>query len=88
MTRFQDVIKWKSQYQKRQWEAVPYEGREFTAALYDKDGEIATITLNRPEKRNALNDKMFEDFLAALHRANDDREVKAVIIKGAGGNFS
>ena len=88
MTRFQDVVKWKTQYQKRQWEAVPYDGREFTAALYEKDGEIALITLNRPEKRNALNDKMFEDLFAALHKANDDREVKAVIIKGAGGHFS
>ena len=88
MKTFRDVVKWKTQYQKRQWEATPYEGREFSAALYEKDGFIARITLNRPEKRNALNDAMFSDLMAGLHKANDDPEVKVVIIRGAGTNFS
>lgn len=87
MTTFRDVVKWKTQYQKRQWEAIAYEGREFTAALYEKDGRIAIITLNRPEVKNALNDKAFEDMLAGFHKANDDPEVRVVVIKGAGTNF-
>jgi enoyl-CoA hydratase len=88
VTTFRDVVKWKTQYQKRQWEAVAYENHEFTAALYEKKGNVATIILNRPDKRNALNDKMFADLLAGLHKANDDPGVRVVIIKGAGSNFS
>jgi enoyl-CoA hydratase len=74
----------------RQWEFSPYEGREYTDALYEKDpkdARIARITLNRPAKRNALSDKMFEDMLAGLHQANDDPEVRVVIIRGAGISF-
>ncbi len=88
MTTFRQITKWVTQYQKRQWEFTPYEGREYTAALYEKQGRIARITLNRPEKRNAINDKMFEDMLAGLHQANDDPEVRVVIIRGAGSTFS
>lgn len=88
MTTFRETIKWVTQYQRRQWEATPYEGREFSAALYEKDDTIARITLNRPEKRNALNDAMFSDLMAGLHNANDDTEVRVVIIRGAGPNFS
>lgn len=88
MTTFRETIKWVTQYQRRQWEATPYEGREFSAALYEKDDTIARITLNRPEKRNALNDAMFSDLMAGLNKANDDTEVRVVIIRGAGPNFS
>jgi len=87
MTTFKEAVKWITQYQKRQWQAMPYEGREFSAALYEKDGAIARITLNRPEKRNALNDAMFNDLMAGLHRANDDPDVRVVIIRGAGTSF-
>ena len=54
---------------------------------YERKGHTGTITLRRPEKRNALNDKMFEDYQAGLHQANDDPEVKVVVIKGAGIGF-
>lgn len=87
MTTFRETMKWVTQYQKRQWEAMPYEGREYSAALYEKEGNIARITLNRPEKRNALNDAMFNDLMAGLHQANDDPEVRVVIIRGAGTTF-
>jgi len=86
-TTFRETIKWRTQYMQRQWEFSQWEGREYTDALYEKNGKIARITLNRPEKRNALNDKMFEDMLAGLHQANDDPEVRVVIIKGAGIGF-
>ena len=57
--------------------------------LYDVSDEIATITLNRPEARNALSTEMREDLSTALEdikeRAGED--VKAVILTGAGGAF-
>ncbi|OGW15464.1 MAG: hypothetical protein A3G93_12070 [Nitrospinae bacterium RIFCSPLOWO2_12_FULL_45_22] len=78
----------KTQYQFCQWEHMEYQGRQYKDALYEKKGKIAYITLNRPEKRNAYNDGMFGDMLAGLHQANDDPEVKVVVIRGAGINFS
>ena len=48
---------------------------------------IATITLNRPDKRNALNDALINDLKAALNTANTDKTLRAVIIKGAGKDF-
>jgi enoyl-CoA hydratase/carnithine racemase len=54
----------------------------------DDDGRVATITLNRPEKKNPLSFDSYEelgDLFRALGRASD---VRAVVLTGAGGNFS
>lgn len=51
------------------------------------DGHVATITLNRPDKRNALNDAMLRDFLAALDVVEADASVRAVILRGEGSSF-
>jgi methylglutaconyl-CoA hydratase len=48
---------------------------------------ITTITLNRPEKRNALNDALINDLKAALREADKDETLRAVIIRGAGKDF-
>ena len=48
---------------------------------------ILTITLNRPEKRNALNDALINDLKAALREADKDETLRAVLIKGAGKDF-
>ena len=48
---------------------------------------ILTITLNRPEKRNALNDALINDLKAALHETDKDETLRAVLIKGAGKDF-
>lgn len=77
-----------TQYQKCEWEHAEYRGREYRDALYDKVSDrIARITFNRPEKRNAFTDRMFEDMFAGLHQANDDPDVRVVIIRGAGPCF-
>lgn len=55
--------------------------------LYEKVGDIAIIKLNRPEKLNAINMEMVEDFVKALDQAEKDK-VKAVIITGVGRAFS
>ncbi len=54
---------------------------------WDLDGAVATITLNRPEARNALTAEMKAALLAALGQAADAAEVRAVIITGAGPGF-
>ena len=55
--------------------------------LYESDGAVARITLNRPEKRNALNDALVAGLKDALVQANDDGAVRAVVITGAGSDF-
>ena len=59
----------------------------FQQILYDKDGPVATVTLNRPEKLNAYSEHMVHEILAALADARDDDEIRAVIITGAGRGF-
>ena len=54
---------------------------------WERDGAVATITLNRPKARNALTTEMKNSLLAALGRAAADPAVRAVIITGAGDAF-
>jgi len=56
--------------------------------LYARDGPIATITLNRPEKLNAFVDDMRDRLLAALDRAASEAGVRALVLTGAGRAFS
>jgi enoyl-CoA hydratase/carnithine racemase len=51
------------------------------------DDGVATITLNRPEKRNAMNWPMLHEFYAAVKRAGTEDGVGAVVITGSGGSF-
>lgn len=51
------------------------------------EGGVLTLTLDRPERRNALNQAMVEGLLAALDRAAADPAVRAVAIRGAGKDF-
>jgi len=51
-----------------------------------EDG-LLTITMNRPDRRNALNPDMVRGLVEAARRAADDYEVRAVLLKGAGGTF-
>lgn len=52
--------------------------------LYEKEGPLAIITVNRPEVRNALNRATMEELEAALLEAENDEEVRVVILTGAG----
>jgi methylglutaconyl-CoA hydratase len=51
------------------------------------DGALATLTLNRPEKRNAISTQMIDDLLAALDACEQSAAVRAVILTGAGKAF-
>jgi len=52
-----------------------------------KHGKIARVTLNRAEKYNALDQAMFEAIIAAAAEIAADRNIRAVVLHGAGGNF-
>jgi enoyl-CoA hydratase len=60
---------------------------EFENILYKVQDRIATITLNRPEKRNALNPALRNDIVAALRAAERDDDVTVILIEGAGDAF-
>ena len=55
--------------------------------LYSFEGAVARITLNRPEKRNALNDAVIAGVKDGLGKAAGDEKVRAVVISGAGKDF-
>lgn len=55
--------------------------------LYDVSGRVATVTLNRPEKRNALNAAMVAELQTALDAAAKDAAVKVIVLKGSGEAF-
>jgi len=55
--------------------------------LFEIEGSIATLTLNRPEKRNALNDALINSLKDALQKADQDQTLRAIIIKGADADF-
>ncbi|MBI4642005.1 MAG: enoyl-CoA hydratase/isomerase family protein [Candidatus Tectomicrobia bacterium] len=59
----------------------------YEAIMFEKDGSIATITLNRPEALNAINRQLGNECLDALNQCWDDEEVRAIILKGAGRAF-
>jgi enoyl-CoA hydratase/carnithine racemase len=54
--------------------------------LQVRDG-IATLTLNRPEKRNAITDAMRTEFIEALERVAADPKIRALVLTGAGKGF-
>jgi enoyl-CoA hydratase len=60
----------------------------YTQILFEKGNGIGRITLNRPEKLNALTSVMMKEFNDALDQIERDSEIKVVIIKGAGRAFS
>ncbi len=57
------------------------------AVLYAIAGSVGRITLNRPEKRNALNDEVVSELTAALHAASQDDAIRVVVVTGAGKDF-
>ena len=60
---------------------------EYTDILYEVDQGRARLTLNRPERHNAISDRLLEQFSHALWEADDDRSVHCVIVRGAGKSF-
>lgn len=55
--------------------------------LTKKSGSTLVIALNRPEKRNALNDELISALKSAIAKAADDEGVRAIVIRGEGDDF-
>lgn len=55
--------------------------------LVENNNRVRSITLNRPDKRNALNDALIADLKAALREADADESLRAIVIRGAGKDF-
>src|SRR5947199_1412578 len=60
---------------------------DYSDILYEVDGPVLTITLNRPDKLNAFTFTMMNELLDAFDRADADDDVRAVIVTGAGRGF-
>ena len=59
----------------------------FATLLYSVQGAVATITLNRPDARNALNGEMCEELRRAAEMAGDDVNIKLAFVRGNGPVF-
>jgi enoyl-CoA hydratase/carnithine racemase len=53
-----------------------------------KEGAVATLTFNRPEKRNPLNEEILLELESMLHQVRDDAQVRVMILTGSGNTFS
>ena len=60
---------------------------KFGDVLYDVNDRVATITLNRPERFNAISETMPDDIAAAFEYADDDDGLHVVVLTGAGRGF-
>ncbi len=59
----------------------------YETIIFEKERGIATLTLNRPEKLNAWNNKMMEEVTKAIYDVTADNEVRVLVISGAGRGF-
>ncbi len=57
---------------------------DYEQLLYEVSGGVATITLNRPQQRNALSAQMLAELVDALERVRDDDAARALVLRGAG----
>ncbi len=61
-------------------------GKDFQVT-YDRQGHVGAITLNRPEKRNALNPRVWDALDEAIAQAEQDAEARVVLLRGEGKSF-
>ena len=60
---------------------------DFGTVIYESKDRVATLTLNRPERLNAINETMPEDISAAFNHAATDDSVHVIVLTGAGRGF-
>ncbi|MFQ5874713.1 MAG: enoyl-CoA hydratase/isomerase family protein, partial [Dehalococcoidia bacterium] len=60
----------------------------YTDIIFEKEESLAVITMNRPEKLNAISPTMLQEMLEALEEAERNDEIKVTILTGAGQGFS
>ncbi|MDQ3983498.1 MAG: enoyl-CoA hydratase-related protein [Actinomycetota bacterium] len=60
---------------------------DYESLTWEVEGHVATVTLDRPEKRNAMSWTMFTEIRDAFDRASSDPDVRCLVVTGAGGAF-
>jgi enoyl-CoA hydratase len=60
----------------------------YETILVERIGAVERITLNRPEKRNALSFQLQDELIHAVHAAERDKGVRVIVVRGAGSSFS
>ena len=55
--------------------------------LQSREGRVAILTMNRPDRLNAMSGQMLDDMVAALHRLAEDPDTGCVVLTGAGRGF-
>jgi enoyl-CoA hydratase/carnithine racemase len=59
----------------------------YETLLWEQEGNVATVTLNRPEKKNAMSWTMFREIKEVFDRAAEDGEIRCLVVTGAGDAF-
>jgi len=59
----------------------------YTTLLTELDAGVLRVTMNRPERRNALSPEMVDELVALFTLLSAERELRAIVLRGAGGNF-
>jgi isohexenylglutaconyl-CoA hydratase len=62
-------------------------GSSYTNIRLERDGAVARLTLNRPERRNALTHDMMVELEDAFAQVRDDADCRVLVLRGAGGHF-
>ena len=60
----------------------------YTTIAVELADKVATVTLNRPEKANAMEEAMWQEIRSAMHWADSTPEVRCVVMQGAGKHFT
>ncbi|HYO61156.1 MAG TPA: enoyl-CoA hydratase-related protein [Actinomycetota bacterium] len=60
---------------------------QYESLTWELEGHVATVTLDRPAKKNAMSWTMFEEIRDAFDRASSDDDVRCLVVTGAGGAF-
>ena len=60
---------------------------DYTQVIYELKDAVACLTLNRPDKRNALGEQIVKDLKGALGEAEGEEQVRVIVLRGAGKDF-
>jgi enoyl-CoA hydratase/carnithine racemase len=66
---------------------IEAEKQSYEHVLFERDGDVAYVTMNRPEKRNALSLDHMRELISCLESVGEGREAKAVVLRGEGPAF-
>jgi enoyl-CoA hydratase/carnithine racemase len=66
---------------------LPLSGYKARHVGFAIDGKVATLTLDRPDKKNPLTFESYAEIVDLFRAAAKDKEIKAIVVTGAGGNF-